>query len=394
MKSATLAERVDRLRTAVDPGPLSRVGEIPEFDIGLSHDLYRLLVQPMKEVWDGATELLIVADGPLGFLPFSLLATRPEKAANDGVTLFDRYRSVAWMARELAITNLPSVSALIALSSVQTADAPSNAERRPFVGIADPFFSPAQASEAETVLTSVEGALPRGFSLRNLPDTRSARSAGLDTLPRLPDTRDEVLSISRVLKADANRDLFLGERASEALLKDADLSVYSVISFATHGLVPGDLDGLDQPALALSSPEITGEKDDGLLTINEILGLKLNADFTVLSACNTAAADGKGVQAVSGQGRAFLYAGSRSILVSNWPVHSGATTDLMSNLFMALGADRALTRTEALRRAMVTLIDKGGFKHQGSLAYSCAHPIFWAPFSLVGDGGSANPAIN
>ncbi len=172
-------------------------------------------------------------------------------------------------------------------------------------------------------------------------------------------------------------------------MKSNDLSSYGVISFATHGLVPGDLNGLDEPALALSSPAITKEKNDGLLTMSEILSLKLNADFAVLSACNTAAADGQGAEAVSGLGRAFFYAGAKALLVSNWPVNSGSTTDLMSRLFKVLSTDTVLSRSEALRRTKLHQIMKGGFRSGGKLEFSYAHPIFWAPFTIVGDGGGA-----
>ena len=123
--------------------------------------------------------------------------------------------------------------------------------------------------------------------------------------------------------------------------------------------------------------------------MNEILGLKLNADFAVLSACNTAAAAGQGAEAVSGLGRAFFYAGARALLVSNWPVHSGATTDLMTRMFKSLANDNGLSRTEALRRTKLQQIDKGTFQINGKAAYSYAHPIFWAPFTIIGDGGRA-----
>ena len=167
-----------------------------------------------------------------------------------------------------------------------------------------------------------------------------------------------------------------------------DLSNRKVIVFATHGLVPGDLDGLTQPALALSSPAVTGGSEDGLLTMGEILGLKLNADWVVLSACNTAAADGAGAEAVSGLGRAFFYAGARALLVSNWPVETTSAKALTTDLFARQAKDPTLTRAQALQQAMLQLIDgPGRTDAQGKTLYSYAHPIFWAPFTLVGDGG-------
>ena len=166
------------------------------------------------------------------------------------------------------------------------------------------------------------------------------------------------------------------------------------MAFATHGLVPGDLNGLRQPALALSSPKLTGTGGDGLLTMGEILELKLDADWVVLSACNTAAGNGAGAEAFSGLGRAFFYAGTRALLLSNWPVETTSAKALTTDLFKRQADDPALTRAEALRQAMVGLIDGAGYVDEasGKVVFSYAHPIFWAPFSLVGDGGSGRPA--
>ena len=122
-------------------------------------------------------------------------------------------------------------------------------------------------------------------------------SAGLSALPPLPDTREEVRQIAEALGADPDRDVFFGKAASEAQVKSMDLADYKVVAFATHGLVPGDLDGLVEPALALSAPQVTGGNQDGLLTMGEVLGLRLDADWLVLSACNSGAGDGAGAEA-------------------------------------------------------------------------------------------------
>jgi CHAT domain-containing protein len=152
--------------------------------------------------------------------------------------------------------------------------------------------------------------------------------------------------------------------------------------------VPGDLDGLTQPALALTAPDIAGVKGDGLLTMEKILALKLDADWVVLSACNTAAGAGAGAEAASGLGSAFFYAGTRALLVTNWSVHSASARDLIADLFRRQRADPALTRGEALRQAMMALLDgPGAVDGSGRTVYSYAHPLFWAPYSVIGDGG-------
>jgi len=185
------------------------------------------------------------------------------------------------------------------------------------------------------------------------------------------------------LHADLARDVYLGPRASERGVREADLVHRRFVMFATHGLVPGDLDGLVQPALALSAPEVSGGEGDGLLTMEKILRLKLDADWVVLSACNTASGDGEGAEAISGLGRAFFYAGARALLVTSWPVETVSARTLTTDLFARQAADPKLDRATALRQSMLGLIGTGP---EGA-GFVYAHPIFWAPFLLVGDGG-------
>ena len=214
-------------------------------------------------------------------------------------------------------------------------------------------------------------------------------SVDLSVLPPLPDTREEVNEIARALQADPDQDVFTGTAATETRVKSLNLSNYRVIAFATHGLIPGDLDGLVQPALALSSPEVVGGEEDGLLTMGEVLGLQLNADWVILSACNTGAGAGAGAEAISGLGRAFFYAGARALLVSNWPVETTSARALTTGLFRKQLANAKLSRAEALRQTMVDLIEGPGYiePQTGKVAFAYAHPIFWAPFSLIGEGG-------
>jgi len=164
------------------------------------------------------------------------------------------------------------------------------------------------------------------------------------------------------------------------------------VAFASHALVPYDLDGLNQPAIALSAPSVTGGDDDGLLTMAEILDLKLNADWVVLSACNTGAADGAGAEAVSGLGRAFFYAGTRAVLVSMWPVETSSAKKLTTSLFRHLKNNPGLTKAQAHQKAMLEMIEGPGMLGEdGRAIASYAHPFFWAPFIIVGDNGLTPP---
>ena len=172
------------------------------------------------------------------------------------------------------------------------------------------------------------------------------------------------------------------------MVKALDLARYRIVAFATHGLIPGDVDGLTQPALALTAPDVADIDGDGLLTVEEILGLKLNADWVVLSACNTAAGAGAGAEAVSGLGRAFLYAGARALLVTNWSVDSASARELVTGVFRRQAGDATLSRAEALRQSMMGLMEGSEVKNEaGETVYTHAHPIFWAPYTIIGDGG-------
>ena len=223
-------------------------------------------------------------------------------------------------------------------------------------------------------VASADGVATRGLPLkrRSSPQTQGVDSAELALLPRLPDTADEVRSIALALEADPTKALYLGKDANEGTVRKADLSGFKVVVFATHGLVPGDLNGLTQPALALTAPKVAGVEGDGLLTMEEILTLKLDAE----------------AEAASGLGRAFFYAGTRAILVTNRSVHSQSARELVSDLFRRQAADSKLTRAVALQQAMNALIDGKGFvDEKGDTLFSYAHPLFWAPYSIIGDGG-------
>ena len=208
MKQEDLAEAIHDLRKAVDPGLLRTLDDIPPFDVELANALYRMLLEPVKKGWKDASELVVVANGPLGTLPVSMLVTKLGKG-DDGDLKFSGYRQVAWLGKQVDISYLPSVNALKNLGG-----AARDAEQRPFVGFGDPYFNTKQAANARGE-NAVQVA-SRGFSLRSTPLSRAVDSAELTYLPRLPDTRDEILAVANLLGADVAQDVYLGERASKS----------------------------------------------------------------------------------------------------------------------------------------------------------------------------------
>ena len=201
----------------------------------------------------------------------------------------------------------------------------------------------------------------------------------------LHDTADELCAVAKDLRLPSD-DIVLGAKATEATIKrlsgEGKLAGYRVLHFATHGTLSGEISGTSEPGLILTPPIEQTEMDDGYLSATEVSGLKLDADWVILSACNTAAGGATGTEALSGLARAFFYAGARALLVSHWAVDSAATVKLISQAVGATTRDKTLGRAEALRRAMLAMIDNGE-AHE-------AHPAFWAPFVVVGEGGAAD----
>jgi CHAT domain-containing protein len=205
-------------------------------------------------------------------------------------------------------------------------------------------------------------------------------------LPPLPDTANELRQVAASVKADP-ADVILGLDATESRVKQEKLDQYRIVYFATHGLLAGDVADFAklnaEPALVLSLPEKPTEFDDGLLTASEVAQLKLNADWVVLSACNTASGEKPGAEALSGLARAFFYAGARSLIVSNWEVETKSAVALMVGTFTALAADPKLSHGEALQKSMLAMIEDAQHPER-------ADPKYWAPFVVVGE--PAKPA--
>jgi len=248
---------------------------------------------------------------------------------------------------------------------------------RPMTGFGDPIFAPEQAPADKRTPKGKIAAKTRAYS-------DYWRGGGVDraklaeALSPLPDSAEELRAVAVKLGAPQS-DVHLGKNATETNVKRSPLADYRVVYFATHGLIAGDVQGLGEPSLALTLPKEPSDLDDGLLTASEVAQLKLNADWVVLSACNTAAGDKPGAEALSGLARAFFYAGARALLVSHWRIDSKAAARLTTSTFDVMKSDQTVGRAEAVRRAMIAYLN------DSSDVWN-AYPAFWGPFSLVGEG--------
>jgi CHAT domain-containing protein len=376
-----LVQKVTAFRRGLDTDEYEKsidAGKPAMFDVVGAHALYQQLLGPFEATIKDKKNLIVVPTGPLTSLPFQLLVledTPPVSGPKD----IAAYRNVKWLITRHAVSILPSVASLRALRSVGV----RSASLKPLVGFADPVFG----KEAEAAGEAAEQASHDRAPVRNLRTgnyTNFWTGVAIDraqlsaALPRLEETAGELKAVATAVGAPA-ADLFLRDQASEAKVKSLPLGDYRIVYFATHGLVAGDVKGVAEPSLALTIPQNATDADDGLLTASEIALLKLNADWVVLSACNTVAGDKPGAEALSGLARSFFYAGARALLVSHWAVASDAATDLTIKTFKNLTADPKIGRAEALRRAMLAYLNNTSDVNN-------AYPAYWGPFEIVGEG--------
>ncbi|MBP8232808.1 MAG: CHAT domain-containing protein [Rhizorhabdus sp.] len=307
------------------------------FDFDASARLHELLFPAaIRKVVAGKPRLLMASNASLTTLPFALLAPRQDAPS---------LARARWLIRDHVLVTLPSLYSLTAPRTTA-----GSRELRGFVAIGAPDLAPSGTAMA----------------YRSAEMARKVRD-----LPSLPATEPELRTVAQALAAP-EQSILTGKLATEAAVREADLTRASVLAFATHGLMAGDLDGLDEPALVMTP----AAPDDGLLTASEIMRLRIAADWVILSACNTAAGGGGGDDSgLAGIARAFLYAGGRNLLASHWAVRDDAAAYLSVETVRRYG--RGADPAAALRKAMLRMIDGKPFE-------GADQPVNWAPFVFVG----------
>lgn len=350
-----IASLVTRIRAGISPQAVARAGRdaafraasptraaisddqpATAFDFDASAQLHDILFpERIRAMIARRPRLLVAVNANLTTIPLAVVAPRQNEPT---------LRNAHWLVRDHVLVTLPSIASVTTPRSTG-----AGRKVRNFFAVGAPDLAPAGTA----------------LAFRSADMARQVRD-----LPALPATEPELRTVARALAAP-EQYILTGNRATEQAIRSADLSRANVLAFATHGLMAGDLDGLDEPALVMTP----GDGDDGLLTVSEIMRLRLAADWVILSACNTAAGGSGDDSGLAGVARAFLYAGGRNLLASHWAVRDDAAAYLSVETVRKYG--RGADPARALREAMLRMIDKQPFD-------GAEQPVNWAPFVFVG----------
>jgi CHAT domain-containing protein len=348
-----LEEQVRRFRE-----PFEKM-QLKDFDPDLGKTLYKkLLLRALVDVSEG-TPLVTVPDGVLASLPFEVLVMGGKATWKEGAH-GSHPDGLQYVGDVYPISYYQSITALTLARTLGKKKVPG----KKLLVIADPVFS----SEDDRVKAMSVNDKQR--LLASLPQKLMTITSEIGlSFPRLTLTGDLGESLNKSYSGQV--DLYTGMKAQKDLLFKKSLTEYRAIVFATHGYFGRDLPGIQEPVLALTLLD-QPEGKDGFLRMSEVMGLELNADIVALTACQTGLGRRITGEGTMGMGRAFQYAGAKSVLMSLWNVAEKSSVKLVEYFFKHLKEGKS--KLEALRLARKEIRETG---------YD--HPFYWAPFILVGE---------
>ena len=351
---AAITALVKRVRSSIE----SPNGSLPPFDTKSAQALYDATLGPVSARLVGAKALVVAPSGPLLSVPFALLLTGPADPSD--------LAGAPWLIRQMTIAHVPSAANFVALRNVGSSHA-----AHPWFGFGG--FRPVTLAQAEA----------------SFPGAACAGSARLFvSLPNLPFAQRE-LDAARVLLAASPSDELLNAAFTADAVQHAALKNYRILHFATHALLPAELRCQNEPAIVTSAPPNAHDASGALLTASDVAGLDLDADVVILSACNTGGpGNSTSGESLSGLARAFFFAGARAMLVTHWSINDQTSAFLVADTLRRLVAGQDGGLAGALRAAQLGIIGQAG----KDLPANLAHPFFWAPFALIGEGGSGHRA--
>jgi CHAT domain-containing protein len=346
-----VAALVRRVRAGIE-----RTGPgLPRFDAAAAAEIYTLTLGALAPSLEGATALSVAPSGPLLALPFEVLLTGPADPA--------RLSAAPFLVRRYAITHVPAAANFVGLRRLEASRA-----ARAWFGFGD--FRPPTRAQAT----------------RSFPTESCAESAALfANLPPLPSATRELEAARQLLGASPD-DRLLGSAFTADAVRRAALRDYRVLHFATHAVLPSEIACQPEPAILASTPPSAPDAAPALLTASSIVNLDLDADLVILSACNSGGPGGTTAgESLSGLARAFFYAGARSLLVTHWAVDDRMAAYLVAKTLAEMRG--GLGPSQALRAAQLSILTDAG----RGLPEDAAHPFFWAPFAVIGEGGAVRP---
>lgn len=338
---------------------VSRKSDLAQFDPKTGHKLYTLLVKDILSLVPKDSHIIIVPDEILGVLPFEALVSQMPKRYQ--IAEGDKGPfpiGIRYVGDERNISYYQSATALAMIRNIRQ----KTEATKPMLVVADPVFDVADARvQGKTFLAKV--------TKYQMNLMRAVKDEGGFSFPRLEQTS----VLARNLNKNFNNrvDVLEGLNASYAKLKKYNIENYKYLVFATHAILDNQVPGIREPALVLTQLG-NPEDEDGFLTMSEVMDLRLNATCSALTACETGLGKNISGEGVMGMGRAFQYAGAKSVLVSLWSVAEESTTKLTERFFYYLKIGKK--SQEALKLAR-TDIRREGYEH----------PFYWAPFILIGE---------
>jgi CHAT domain-containing protein len=332
----------------------TEVASLPVFDIDDTRKLYDLTLGGVASKIKGAKSLVIAPTGPLLSIPFEVLLTGPADIT--------KLAEAPWLVRQATITHVPAATNFVSLRKVANTSAASKA----WFGFGD--FHPVTVAQAE-----------RSFPVGTCGDSGRL----LASLPPLPGAVKELENARAVLSASSTDEL-LGDRYTADQVLATPLKDYRVLHFAAHALLPTDLRCQTEAAIVTSPPVGAADAKGSLLSASRLLGLDLDANLVILSACNSGGPGGGAGESLSGLARSFFFARARSLLVTHWEVSDQVAALLVVLTINNMKEKPEIGVTGAVRDAQLSLLDQAA---TGKLPPEIAHPFFWAPFAVIGDGG-------
>lgn len=289
--------------------------------------LYKQLIQPAEAFLSKKSQLVILPDGILHYIPFEVLINREPIAGTD-----KPYGKLSYLGKSSTISYGQSASVYLSLIEDRSTSSSSGLEMKELVAFGDPIY---------------EGAFKR------------LEYSGI-----------EIENIAALFPEGSTKTFIREEATEENAKKEKMLSKYRHLHFATHGVM--DEKNPEKSGLVLSQKNSSTK--DGILRADEISDLELNADLVVLSACQTGIGKMIRGEGMIGLSRSFMYAGARSVAMSLWSVSDQSTSILMKRFYENLIL-KGTSKAKALQLARISMIKDELY----------AHPFYWAPFILTGD---------